>query len=98
MNHFILSSLLPVVLLISLGWLAGHRQWIGAASVKDLSNLVFLLLSPALLFRAMSQVHVEQLNLKPVAAYFLAAGLIFAGTLLVRGFNRTAAVLGMANT
>nr|WP_315430980.1 AEC family transporter [uncultured Albidiferax sp.] len=98
MNHLILSSLLPVVLLISLGWLAGHRQWIGAGSVKDLSNLVFLLLSPALLFRAMSQVHVEELNLQPVVAYFLAAGLIFAGTLLVRGFNRTAAVLGMANT
>ncbi|WP_394787078.1 AEC family transporter [Rhodoferax sp.] len=98
MNNLIVSSLLPVVLLIALGWLAGQRQWIGAGSVKDLSNLVFLLLSPALLFRAMSNVHVEQLSLKPVAAYFLAAGLIFAGTLLLHGFNRTAAVLGMANT
>ena len=98
MNNPIVSSLLPVVLLIALGWIAGRRQWIGPGSVKDLSNLVFLLLSPALLFRSMSVVHVQDLSLKPVAAYFLGAGVIFAGTLLVYGFNRTAAVLGMAST
>ena len=46
----------------------------------------------------MSTVRVEQLSLKPVAAYFIAAGLIFAATLLWRGFNRTAAVLALANT
>ncbi len=57
-----------------------------------------MLLAPALLFRSMSTVHVEQLSLRPVAAYFLAAGLIFAATMLWRGFNRTAAVLALANT
>jgi malonate transporter len=46
----------------------------------------------------MSQVHVETLRLKPVAAYFIAAGLVFAGTIGWRGFNRTAAVLALANT
>jgi malonate transporter len=56
------------------------------------------LLAPALLFRAMSTVHVEQLSLKPVAAYFIASGLLFAGTLALRGFNRTAAVIALANT
>jgi malonate transporter len=66
--------------------------------VKDLSNLIFLLLAPALLFRAMSTVHVEQLSLKPVAAYFIASGLLFAGTMALRGFNRTAAVIALANT
>lgn len=98
MNDPVVSSLLPVVLLIAAGFLAGKRRWVGAAAVKDLSNLIFLMLAPALLFRAMSTVHVEQLRFKPVAAYFIASGLLFAGTLALRGFNRTAAVLALANT
>ncbi|MDM0104227.1 AEC family transporter [Variovorax sp. J22R24] len=98
MNASVLSSLLPVVLLIAAGYLAGRRGWVGGKAVRDLSNLIFLLLAPALLFRSMSTVHVEQLSLRPVAAYFIAAGLIFAATLLWRGFNRTAAVLALANT
>jgi predicted permease len=97
-NSIVISSLLPVVLLIAVGYLAGKRRWIGGNAVKDLSHLIFLLLAPALLFRAMSTVHVEQLSLKPVAAYFIASGLLFAGTLALRGFNRTAAVLALANT
>ena len=98
MNASVFSSLLPVVLLIAAGYLAGRRGWVGGKAVRDLSNLIFLLLAPALLFRAMSTVHVEQLSLRPVAAYFVAAGIIFAGTLFWRGFNRTAAVLALANT
>ena len=98
MNASVISSLLPVVLLIAAGYLAGRRGWIRGDAVRDLSNLIFLLLAPALLFRAMSTVHVEQLSLRPVAAYFVAAAIIFAGTLLWRGFNRTAAVLALANT
>jgi malonate transporter and related proteins len=98
MNHPVLSALLPVVMLIAIGYFAGRRKWIGAAGVKDLSNLVFLVLTPALLFRTMSKVQVQQLDFRPVAAYFIAVGLIFAGTLLVCGFNRRAAVLALANT
>ncbi|WPG36154.1 AEC family transporter [Variovorax sp. EBFNA2] len=98
MNSFVISSLFPVVLLIAAGYLAGRRRWIGGNAVKDLSNLIFLLLAPALLFRAMSTVHVQELSLKPVAAYFIASGLLFAATLAWRGFNRTGAVLALANT
>jgi malonate transporter and related proteins len=98
MNHPVLSALLPVVMLIAIGYFAGRRKWIGAAGVKDLSNLVFLVLTPALLFRTMSKVQVQQLDFRPVTAYFIAVGLIFAGTLLVCGFNRRAAVLALANT
>jgi malonate transporter len=72
--------------------------WVGGGALRDLSNLIFLLLAPALLFRSMSTVRVEELSLRPVAAYFVAAGLIFGGTMLWRGFNRTAAVLALANT
>lgn len=98
MNSSVFSSLLPVVLLIAAGFLVGRRGWVGPGAIKDLSNLIFLLLAPALLFRSMSTVHVEQLSLRPVAAYFIAAGLIFGATLLWRGFNRTAAVIALANT
>jgi malonate transporter len=97
-NSSVFSALFPVVVLIAAGFLAGRRGWVGGGAIKDLSNVIFLLLAPALLFHSMSTVHVEQLSLGPVAAYFVAAGLIFGATLLVRGFNRTAAVVALANT
>jgi hypothetical protein len=75
----VLASLTPVFLLIGVGFMAGRAGWIRAEAVKDLSNLVFLLLIPALLFRTMSGVHMEQLDLRPIAAYFVAAlGLLAA--------------------
>ncbi|WP_041388587.1 AEC family transporter [Polaromonas sp. JS666] len=98
MNQPVFVSLLPVVLLIAAGFIAGRAGWIRPVAIKDLSNLVFLLLTPALLFRTMSRVRVEQLDFKPVAAYFLAVIILFSGTLLVQGFNRRAAVLALANT
>ena len=51
--HPVFVSLTPVFLLIGLGYLAGRLQWIRDAAVKDLSNLVFMVLIPALLFRTM---------------------------------------------
>lgn len=98
MNPLVFESLFPVVLLIAAGLFAGRAQWIRANAIKDLSNLIFLLLTPALLFRTMSRVRVEQLDFKPVLAYFLAVIVLFGGTLLVQGFNRRAAVLALANT
>lgn len=98
MNSLVLSSLLPVVLLIAAGYFTGRQKWVGAAAVKDLSNLIFLLLAPALLFRTMSLVRVEDLQFKPVAAYFAATVLIFAVSLGWRGFSRNSAVLALANT
>ena len=97
-NSPVLSALLPVVLLIAAGYFAGRRRWVGALAVKDLSNLVFLLLAPALLFRAMSTVHVETLSLRPVAAYFIGAGVIFVGMLAFLGLTRSAAVLAITAT
>jgi predicted permease len=97
-NTPVVSALAPVVLLIAVGFFAGRRGWVGPAGVRDLSALVFLVLTPALLFRTMSTVHVEQLDFRPVASYFIASALIFFATLLYRGFNRRAAVLGLANT
>ena len=98
MNDPVLSSLLPVVLLIAIGFIAGRAGWIRAEATKDLSNLVFMLLTPALLFRTMSTVHVQQLNFKPVAMYFVAAFLLFGAMLAWRGLTRRATVLALAAT
>jgi malonate transporter and related proteins len=97
MNHPVLSALLPVVLLIAIGFLAGKRNWVSATAVKDLSNLVFLVLIPALLFRTMGAVHLEKLDLKPVGVYFLAAGTIFTIVLLWQGLSRRATVIALAS-
>jgi len=88
----------PVIALVATGFVVARLRWVGAPAVKDLSNLVFLVLTPALLFRTMSKVQVQQLDFRPVAAYFLAVLVIFAGTLLACGFNRRAAVLALATT
>jgi predicted permease len=97
MNHPVLSALLPVVLLIAIGFFAGKRNWISAGSVKDLSNLVFLILIPALLFRTMGAVHLEKLDLKPVGVYFLTVGIIFTGVLLWQGLSRRSTVVALAS-
>lgn len=97
-QHPVVASLTPVFLLIGLGFLAGRLQWIRDGSIKDLSNLVFLLLIPALLFRTMSAVRFEQLDLLPVAAYFLAALTLLAVSIAWRGFNRGSVVMALAGT
>ena len=96
MTNPVITSLLPVVLLIAMGYLSGRAGWIRSEASKDLSNLVFMVLTPALLFRTMCTVHVEQLNFKPVAMYFVAAALLFAAMLLWQGATRRAAVLALA--
>jgi malonate transporter len=46
----------------------------------------------------MSTVHLEQLDFKPVASYFVAVAVVFLGTLAIHGINRRAAVLALAGT
>jgi hypothetical protein len=99
MNSPVLSALIPVMLLIAIGYVAGLARWIRAESIKDLSNLVFMVLTPALLFRTMSTVHIEQLDFKPVAMYFVAAGILFTAMLAWHGgVTRRSTVLALAAT
>ncbi|WP_332751008.1 AEC family transporter [Hydrogenophaga sp.] len=94
--HPAVASLTPVFLLMAIGFIAGRLQWIRDAAVKDLSNLVFLVLIPALLFRTMSAVQFEELDLRPILAYFPAALLLLAVSIAWRGFNRASVVMAMA--
>ena len=98
MNNPVVSALLPVVLLIAIGFVAGRAGWIRAQATKDLSNLVFMVLTPALLFRTMSTVHVQELNFKPVLMYFVASALLFGLMLVWQGATRRATVLALAAT
>ena len=92
----VLVSLIPVVLLIGLGFIAGRLQWIRDSAVRDLSNLVFLVLIPALLFRTMSSVQVQQLDSLPLLVYFSAALGLFFVLLALQGFHRRAVALALA--
>ena len=95
---FVLSSLAPVVLLIAIGCLVGVRGWVTSDGAKEISNLAFMVLAPALLFRTMSQVHLDQLDVQPVAMYFVGAIGLFAALFLSLGWNRRATVLALAAT
>lgn len=94
-SHPVVASLTPVFLLIAAGFLAGRRAWIRESAVRDLSNLVFLLLIPALLFRTMSAVHVQALDFRPLAAYFPAALALLGVSIAWRGFNRASVVMAL---
>lgn len=97
MNHPVLSSLFPVVILMVIGYGAGRRQWVASTSVRDLSNLAFTVLAPALLFRSVATAPAQAMAAAtPVVAYFLGAFLIILGFLLLRGFNTATVVLAMA--
>ncbi len=98
MQSPVVASLLPVVFLIAIGFIAAKRRWVLASGLKDISNLIFYVLTPALLFRTMGQVHLERLELKPLLVYFAAVALLFGGTLLWAGLNRRGAVLALAAT
>lgn len=93
-----MSALLPVVFLIAIGFAAVKAGFIRAEANKDLSNLVFSVLTPALLFRTMSAVHVEQLDFKPLGMYFAAVLLMFFGVFVGKGRNHRAAVLALSST
>jgi len=55
MNSAVFATLFLVLLLTAMVFAADRAGWIRAGAIKDLSSLVFLLLTPALLFRTMSK-------------------------------------------
>jgi len=97
-NSPVVSALLPVVFLIAIGFIAVRSGLVRVEGNKDLSDLVFSVLTPALLFRTMSTVHVEQLNFRPLAMYFAAVLLLFMGVFVGKGRTHRAAVLALACT
>jgi malonate transporter len=87
-----------VVLLILTGFGASAMRWIRPEGTRDLGVLVFRVLIPALLFRSMSAVHVEQLNFRPVLLYFAGAVLVYTSIFFWKNKNKHAAVVALAAT
>ncbi|MFD1893388.1 AEC family transporter [Ottowia beijingensis] len=96
LDHPVASSLLPVVLLIGIGFAAGRLKLIRGEAVRDLSNLVFLVLVQALLFRTMATADLARLDLRSVALYYIVAGAMFFALLFIRGLTSRSAVLALA--
>ncbi len=98
MNHVVLTALLPVMGMIVLGLLVGRARWLGPDVVRRMSWLAFMFLTPVLLFRSMSRVHVEQLDATPALAYALGLAIVFAAVLRQQGPTQRGAVLAMTAT
>ena len=97
LDHPVISSMLPVIFLILTGFVAGRAGLVRGESVRDLTNLVFLVLSQALLFRTMSNVHLEKLALQPILEYFAIAAGLFVVMLAMYGRDSRASVLALAS-
>ncbi len=94
----IFSSLVPVALLIGIGYAVAKWGVVTISGAQDLTRLTFNVLAPALLFHTMSQVHLQELNIAPVALYFVVALSLFFSSIGALGFSRTSTVLGLAGT
>lgn len=73
-------------------------KWLRQLALQDLANLVFYVLTPALLFRTMMGVKLADLDYAPIAVYFLAVALVFFTTLLVYGLTTLSAARALAHT
>lgn len=80
----VLEIVLPVFGLILSGYLVAKTPLLDESGIKGLNNFVFYVAIPVLLFRSMSQLSVPDTidPLMPVA-YFSAAGIVYAGGLLI---------------
>ncbi len=91
-------ALFSVIFIISLGFGLAKMKWLRQPALQDLANLVFYVLTPALLFRTMMGVKLADLDYAPIAVYFLAVALVFFTTLLVYGFTTLSAARALAHT
>ena len=69
MLDVVISSLVPVMLLIAMGCAVGRWNWVSPGGAQELSRLAFSVFGPALLFRTMSHVDPATLVLQPLAVY-----------------------------
>jgi malonate transporter and related proteins len=96
LNNPVVSSLLPVVLLILVGYVTGRFNVIRQEAVRDLTNLVFLVLIQALLFRTMCTVDVAHIDFSSTSLYFVVAAGLFFLLLVVQGGGSRSAVLALS--
>ncbi len=98
MNSTVLTALLPVVATIAVGIALGRTGWLSPRLLKFLSDVVFNVLTPILLFRSMSTVDIARLDLRPAGVYALSLLLVYAAVMAAQGWRRASGVLALAAT
>jgi predicted permease len=98
LSHPVITSLVPVILLIAAGYATGKLGWMRLAAMKDYTNLIFMVLLPPLLFRTMAQSHPENVQVLPVLAYLGSMVILFTMVLAFTGINQRGAILGLASS
>lgn len=96
MLDVVISSLVPVMLLIAIGGAVGRWQWVSPGGAQELSRLAFSVFGPALLFRTMSHVDPATLVLQPLAVYLGSAVALYWAMWWVWGRSQSAAMWAMA--
>lgn len=96
MLDVVISSLVPVMLLIAIGGAVGRWQWVSPGGAQELSRLAFSVFGPALLFRTMSHVDPATLVLQPLAVYLGSAVALYWALWWFWGRSRSAAMWAMA--
>lgn len=81
-------KLLALFLIVALGWLAGHRRWLGPHSAtaeagpdpaRVMANAAFFVFIPALLFRTTARIEVSALPWATLTAFFVPVMGVLAG-------------------
>ena len=96
MLDVVISSLVPVMLLIAMGCALGRWQWVSPGGAQELSRLAFSVFGPALLFRTMCHVDPHTLVLQPLAVYLGSAVALYWAMWWFWGRNLPSAMWAMA--
>jgi predicted permease len=85
----ILSKILPIFIVIMLGWIFHQRGFIPQTFLSPANRLVFYLAIPAMIFRSIAGTHLSsQFNIQVVAISLTAVFLVFALAWLTVGLIR----------
>lgn len=79
----VLFIILPVFAVVAAGWAVARARLIGTEGIAGFANVTFYLFVPALLFRAMRNIHFEALDPKPIYTYFSGALVCFLVVMFV---------------
>lgn len=96
LDHPILSAILPVVVLVAVGWGVARRGLLPREAAGGLAQLVFFVLGPALLFRGTSRIDLAALDAAALVRYYAVAIGLYLVLVRVYGRDVRAAVLALA--
>ncbi len=100
----VLSNLLPVFILIFIGWILGKKSWIRFSSLEDMNKIVFYIAIPCLLFYSIATNDSSFAGLGSLfSVYYIGVATIYilayiAGRYIFKLEIRESAVMAMASS